>query len=732
MKIPNFSGGDAGARFLAAVVTEFFVIAAMIALRVAEPPMISRVDQRIYDMLLPLRAAPAPSPVPVIIDIDEASLAEYGQWPWPRYLVADLLKSLREYGVAATGMDIMFAEPDNSSPKQVSAHLKRDRNVTVKYEGLPDELGDFDEVLSEELKRAPVALGAYANPDPSSEPPDIRDAVKIIPRALRGAIPYETRLSSTRGATLPLPALRVRARIGFMNVDPDSDGIVRKIPLLIRVGENIYPSLALRTLMLGLGTENIVARHGPDGLESVAAGKFSAHSTPAGEMYIPFIGPRGTYRYYSAADVMKRRVPPGELAGKLAFVGTSSAGLLDIRATPLDKVYPGVETHAAAVDALTAGNSISVPSWTSEMQISYIFVSGIIAMIFFGLAPPLVYIPVAGALIGGSVVISRYFFGEGYFVSPLYSSLTVAATGASILLSRFRRERKQRIMLKKTFSRYVSPKVVNRIMRERGNPFAGEERTVSIMFSDVRGFTSISERLTPRQTVNLLNEYFTPMTAVIQDRDGTLDKFIGDAIMAFWNAPLDVPGHPARALDAALSMREKLDALNAELSSKFGVTLEIGAGVHTGAVYVGNMGSRDLVNYTLIGDNVNLASRLEGLCPYYGVGAVTSGQTKDGAGESFSFQYLDTIRVKGKTEPVTVYVPMRPQEASSRAAELSDWSAAATLYLDGKFNESTAAFRELSERHRNTKLYPIYQARSETLEKSPPEKWDGAWTMASK
>jgi adenylate cyclase len=273
---------------------------------------------------------------------------------------------------------------------------------------------------------------------------------------------------------------------------------------------------------------------------------------------------------------------------------------------------------------------------------------------------------------------------------------------------------------------------VNRIIREGGNPFAGEERAVSILFSDIRGFTSISERLTPRQTVNLLNEYFTPMTAIIQDRDGTLDKFIGDAIMAFWNAPLDVPGHPARALDAAISMREKLDALNAQLSAKFGVSLGIGVGVHTGAVYVGNMGSRDLVNYTLIGDNVNLTSRMEGLCPHYGVGVVTSGQTKDEAGDGFSFQYLDTIRVKGKTAPVTVYVPMRPEEALSRAAELSDWSSASALYLDGKFAESAAAFADLRNRYPRTKLYSIYEARSRTLEKSPPENWDGVWTMEGK
>jgi adenylate cyclase len=366
------------------------------------------------------------------------------------------------------------------------------------------------------------------------------------------------------------------------------------------------------------------------------------------------------------------------------------------------------------------------------MQLAYIFIAGLLSAVMFGFASPALYVPAALALAGAPVYLARYFFARGYFVSPMYAVMTVAASGASMLVLRFWQESRQRKLLRRTFSRYVSPKIVNRVMKEKGDMLAGEERTLSIMFTDIRGFTSISERLTPRQTVDLLNRYFTPMTALIQASDGTLDKFIGDALMAFWNAPLDTPGHARIAIDAALSMGERLQTLNAELEADFGVTLRIGAGVHTGAAYVGNMGSRDLVNYTLIGDSVNLASRLEGLCPKYGVPVVTSGDTMSEAGDGFAYQYLDTIRVKGKSVPVKIYAPMRLEECRSREEELKKWSEAAEIYLAGDFARACVVFRELAESCPGVKLYAMFGERARTLAETPPETWDGAWTMETK
>ena len=246
------------------------------------------------------------------------------------------------------------------------------------------------------------------------------------------------------------------------------------------------------------------------------------------------------------------------------------------------------------------------------------------------------------------------------------------------------------------------------------------------------GFTSISERLSPQQVVNLLNRYFTPMTSLVRGCGGTLDKFIGDALMAFWNAPLDVTDHARLEVETALAMQERLLALNEELEADFGVSIRMGAGIHTGPAYVGNMGSAELVNYTLIGDNVNLASRLEGLCPQYGVGVVVSGETRAGCIDAFAFQYLDTIRVKGKSQPVSVYVPLRPEEAAARAEELAAWEKARALYREGDFAKAADALAALREQFPDRKVYAVYAERARKLRDDPPGRWDGIWTTTGK
>jgi adenylate cyclase len=675
----------AQASWFSVALTALAVILGMAVLYIAQPSPIVRLDWKIYDSFLPLRAAPQPSPVPIIIDIDEASLREYGQWPWPRYLVADLLDALNEYEVAAIGLDIMFAEPDRSSPERLDESLRRDKQTALNLESLPQDLRDFDRLLAEALQRSPSVLGFYGRFDGAIDESDIPPSVAWIERSSPDAIPIEHSLPSVGSAVLPLPVLLDKAPLGFINVAPDADGVVRKSPLLIKAGDTVYPSLSLRALMLALGSKNLVVSSGIYGVESVRIGQWTANVDAQGAAYIPFIGPSGTYPYISAADALRKNAPREALEGKIAFVGTSASGLLDIRVTPLDSVYPGVEIHAAVLDAILSGNAISVPPWTPAAQLLGIFVFGLVAALFFGFARPRIYLPVAATLIAAAVLFSRRLFADGLFVSPLYSALAIAVMGVCLVFLRFWQEERQKFILRNAFSRYVSPEIVKRIVKLSDDLFAGEERELSILFTDIRGFTALSEKLYPQQVVNLLNRYFTPMTAIVRERGGTMDKFIGDALMAFWNAPIDAPEHPSRAVSAALAMQEKLPTLNKELQAEFGISLQIGAGIHTGSVYVGNMGSAELVNYTLIGDNVNLASRLEGLCPQYGVGLVVSGETRDGCGEAFAFQYLDVIRVKGKTQPVSVYAPMRLENASARREELLGWEEARVLYRGGDF-----------------------------------------------
>ena len=718
----------------------FVVTLCMAVLYIAQPSLISRLDLRLYDTLLPLRAAPRPSPVPVIINLDEASLAEYGQWPWSRYLVADLINALNDYQVAAIGLDILFAEADRSSPKEMRATLARDKGVALSFNGLPPELDDYDALLAEALAKAPAVLGIYGRFDRGKMDAAfaLMPSISIIERSRPDSISFATHLQTVNHATIPTPALAGSAPPGLINVAPDDDGIVRQVPLLMRVQDKVYPSLALSTLMRGMETQNVIVESGADGLESVRVGDFSVPVSPLGAMRIPFIGPRQTYAYISARDVLRHEAPPEALEGRLAFVGTSVSGLLDLRATPMDALYPGVEIHAAAVDAILSQNAITLPAWTPGLQLLAILCSGLVATLAFGFARPRVYLPVAVALMTAVVMLSRYWFADGLFISPLYVLLNVAALGAALLFLRFWQEERQKLILRNAFSHYVSPEIVERITRERSNLFAGEERELSILFTDIRGFTSISEKLSPPQIVSLLNRYFTPMTALVRESSGTLDKFIGDALMAFWNAPLDVPRHPARAISTALAMQEMLLTMNEALRAEFGVELRIGAGIHTGTAYVGNMGSSDLVNYTLIGDNVNLASRLEGLCPQYGVGIVVSGETMaacgnggDGGGE-FAFLYLDALRVKGKTQAVTVYSPMPLEEFALCSAEIAEWNDACAHYRAGNFAIAATAFARLREQFPDTKRYVVYEERTRALMAAPPENWDGVWTLTSK
>ena len=704
----------------------------MLALYVAQPVALQRLDLKIYDALLPLRKLSQPSAVPVIIDIDEQSLARYGQWPWPRYLVADLVDRLTQSGVASIGLDIMFAEPDRTSPARMQQDIYSNRGISLEIAGLPAALADFDALFAASLRAAPVVLGAFARytGEPGGGPQPRPPA--MIARGGKDAPPYDQFLPLASGAVLPLPQFFEQAPVGFVNVSPDVDGLVRQIPLLIRFGDAVYPSLALQSLMRALGTDSLRLYTGPDGLFSLAAGNFKVPVSREGYMQVPFQGARHTYRYISAARVLEGTADKTDLGGCIAFVGTSAPGLADIRATPFDRVMPGVEVHAAAIDAMVNGNFVHTPAWAPGAQMLMIAIATCAATLAFGFAGPRVYVPAAVALMGATVLASRQLFMTGLFLSPLYGLLTSLLCGGLLLSVRFWHEEKQKLVLRRAFSRYVSPEVVRQISKRQGDLLAGENRELSILFTDIRGFTSLSESLSPQDVVQLLNRYFTPMTAIVRNRCGTLDKFIGDALMAFWNAPLDVPGHAALAVDAALSMQEQLEALNAEIEESFGIRLAMGAGIHTGQAYVGNMGSDDLINYTLIGDNVNLASRLEGLCKRYGAPVVVSEDTMQGCGETFAFVHLDLLRVKGKTRPVSIYWPMRPGTDEIFQQAMPQWTAARTCYERGAFAEAAAQFAALAARYSGVRLFELYCERSRMLAQSPPPAWDGIWTMEDK
>ncbi len=747
----------------------FFVSLLVVGLYLFQPYTLRQLDRTVYDLYLRNAVADKVSPTPAIVDIDEASLEAYGQWPWPRHLLASLLKILTESGAASIGFDIMFAEPDRSSPVVLQESLKDAFDVDMTFEGLPQYLEDNDRLFASILRQTPAVLGAYAQFTAGQElaeanslvsdkginliPKDLPRFEGIMDRTPPDAVPPFDTITQGAGAVLPLPVLRTQAPLASLNVAPDPDGIVRAIPLVIKVDDRIFISLGLRSLMRALGTKNLVLEGGSYGLKNLYFGDYKVPVAPNGLFQIPFQGPRGTYPYFSAKDILEGKIPPEEIQGRVLLVGTSASGLLDIRATPFDAIYPGVESHAAVIDAILSDRSISLPRWTPFAQLLSILALGFISTLIFGFTSAFLYIPSLIVLIGGSVGSTWYLFINKIFISPTYALLTIVILMVSLLGVRFIYEVRQRRQLRKAFSRYVSPEMVSRIADRGEAVLAGEEREVTLIFTDIRGFTSLSEQLAPGEIVGVLNRYFTPMTGLIRGSEGTVDKFIGDAIMAFWNAPLDVQGHELKGVRTALDMQKELAILNAELMEQYGVSLRMGAGVHSGKVYVGNMGTEELLDYTCIGDSVNLTSRLEGMCSHYGVVNVISSVTVERCQNLMKeemlrsnpaladiqekdlpihFMSLDSIQVKGKEEPVDIYVPFYKEEAEERSEELSTFAKIRDYYVKGDFLAAIPLLKKLVEDFAETKYYQIYLERCEEMQGNIPENWNGVWRFTKK
>ena len=698
---------------------------------IRQPQLISFLDHKIYDVMLERYGPKDVSPLPVIVDLDDASLAEYGQWPWPRFLLALLLEQILRQGGAAVGLDVLLVEEDRSSPQKMQEDLRRHLNLDVSMSGLPEVLYNYDHLLAEVIKNLPVVLGMYCEFRPDAAPTSYKPrAVGTIVQKLPNAAPFENLPLMATELTLPLRVF-ADSPTGMLNMNPDGDGVVRRIPLVAQYKDLVHTSLALRTLMAATGQKSLVQSIGPDGLAAVRVGKYTIPVSPDGGFTVPYKGAAHTYPYYSAKEVMQGSLPPDALKGRVVFIGTSAPGLMDIRITPTARVYPGVEVHATVLDAIVQQHFLSVPTWTPGAQVLSIVICGLIAALAFGFASSRVYVAVGIVMAGAVLYASGHLFARGMIFSPLYVLMTIALMGGMLVSMRFWLEEQQKGVLRSAFSRYVAPEVVERISKLQGDVFAGEEVELTIMFTDIRGFTSISEKLRPEQVVNLLNRYFTPMTSLVRSHRGTLDKFIGDALMAFWNAPVPVPDHPVLALETALDMQAKLREINPGLMEDFGITLAMGVGLHTGAAYVGNMGSEELLNYTLIGDNVNLSSRLEGLCSQYGVGLVASAETVNRCAGRFGFQQLDVLRVKGKQQPVIVFTAMPLADYETRKEEIQAHDAAIAAYLAGDFSSAGAAFTDLNALY-PAKLSAMYASRCAQLIANPPEAWDGVWTMTSK
>ncbi|MEG6549247.1 adenylate/guanylate cyclase domain-containing protein [Desulfocurvibacter africanus] len=711
-------------------------------LYIAHPPFLQFLDFKLYDLLLRGQPAKPTAERVVIVDLDERSLAEYGQWPWPRYRLALLMERIRQQGALSIGLDILLAEPDRTSPAVLRREFKRDLGLDVEFSGLPEALEDNDALLARILGSGPYVLSFYFDFSDFGQSEQVSASSLGLPtlglsiaKADGASEPEATMLRPSK-IIAPLPELAQATRhCGFYNTLTDLDGTIRRTPLLIAHQGKYYPSLALAVILEALngGTPLLkVGQLGPEGLR-VAKG-LNVPLDPQGSLLVNYRGPAHSFPHISAADVLAGTASADAFSGKIVLVGTSAAGLQDLRTTPFGPGYPGVEVHANVVDSILQQDFILRPDWAPGVELAILLFTGLgTVLLMTCIASKYMILPLG--LLGWAIWLGseRLLAIKGMYISPLYSYLSFGSSFVLLTFLKFMHEERQRRFLHTAFSRYVAPAVVSRIVNSpKSLSLQGEEKEVTILFSDIRSFTSLSEKLSPTQVSELLRAYLTPMTRIITDELGTLDKFIGDAIMAFWNAPLDVQNHPARAMRAAQRMLAELDTLNREFEQRFGLRLSIGIGVHTATVRVGNMGSDDLFDYTVIGDGVNYASRLEGLTKFYGAPLVCSAEVALRCQGSFAFQELDKVRVKGKQNATTIFTAMSG-DSGGQAQERELHARGIGLYQARDFTAAAESFTTLARLQPEKRIYQIYLERCCSLARQDvPEDWDGVFIHTEK
>ncbi len=671
------------------------------------PPALQQLDYRLKDARFRARGPVRPDRDVVVVAIDHKSIQEMGRWPWSREITGHLLENLSQYGAKVTALDIVFSEPqDPVHDKALAAAVARAGNVVMGY-FFRDEEQAMNPVAQLQLEGSRVKLIRTAEGVQSIPLPEYRSADLNLPALARGALDF-----------------------GFFNARPDGDGLYRRAVLLLLYNGDIYPSLAMAAVSRYLGGQIMldVRQWGVDG---VRIGGLRIPAREDGTMALNYYGPAGAFRTVSAVDVLKKRLPSKALAGTIAFVGATEIGIFDVRPTPFDPLQPGIELHATVAANALEHRFLRYDGATQMLELLCILTLPVL------LGVVLAFMPGTFAALAAFVGVTALFWGVNYLaftrwlqdMTLIYPLLGLALTYlGSEAWRNLVVERKGR-QLKKAFSNYVSPDLVKEIEK---NPdslvLGGEQRELSVLFSDIRGFTTVSENLTPPELVTLLNEYLSPMTRIVLEERGTLDKFIGDAVMALYNAPLDLPEHALHACRTAVRMLEELERLNSDFAHRGMQTLDIGVGINTGPAVVGNMGADIRFDYTAIGDAVNLASRLEGLNKYYGTHILVSEETcRQLPVGAFTLREVDRVRVKGKQQPIVMYeLMLGNRELLPRFEEGLE------RYRTRDFEKARTIFDELSAQYADGPSR-LYRSRcDEYLELPPPDDWDGVYTAKGK
>jgi adenylate cyclase len=731
-----------------AVVALFLVHAARIE-PVYPIGFISRLDNLLYDARLRLTAPGGIDDRIVILDIDERSLAtpELGRWPWGRDVQAALVEKLFDrYGVALVGFDVVNGEPDRSSGLRVLEGLaSRELKEVPEFQDALARLRprlDHDGVFTAAIKGRPVVLGFYFQ-YPGREtngalPEPVLDASIFRGRSI-GFQQY-----TGYGANLPQFQAAALAAGHFTPI-VDDDGVIRRVPMLAEYQGQYYEPLSLAVFRAltrfpkveaGFAPGGRVLDRGYSGLEWLEVGPRRIPIDENAAALVPYRGKSPGFPYVSLADVFFDKVPVETLKGRIALVGTSAPGLVDLRATPVGNVYPGVEIHANLIAGMLDGSLKQRPAYVLGAEVILLLVFGVLLAV---LVPRLSPLRATLLFVGAVAAVTALNFAawtQADIALPLASSLLmmIALFALNMSYGYFVESRSKR-QFTELFGQYVPPELVDEMARDPAKySMEGKNEVLTVLFTDIRGFTTISEGLDPRALAALLNEFLTAMSLVIRSHRGTLDKYMGDAIMAFWGAPVSDPQHASQAVAAALAMQAELPKLNDRFRARGWQPIQVGIGVNTGSMSVGDMGSRLRKAYTVMGDPVNLASRLEGLTKQYGVGVIVGQATKE-AVRDMVFRELGRVRVKGKGEPVAIFEPLgrESEVGKERLEELRLWNQGLKAYRAQNWDQAELILFNLKRLYPDTPLYSYYSERVARYRAGPPGAgWDGVDAFESK
>lgn len=726
----------------------------VVALFVSNTPILDLIELKTYDLRFLSRGHVQPSPVVVLALVDEKSLATEGRWPWPRSKLAALVDILSHDGARVIGFDIGFLEPDENSQLALLNRLSQKvAALAIQHPQLADFINeskihaDNDLALANAIKHASAAvvLGYFFHM--SAADLDYRMTQQAIEQQLQrisvSKYPFVSYQDPEMDVALFLRAYapesnlaiftEVAASSGYFSLKSDQDGVVRWMPLMIQSGEDLFPPLAVLSAWHYLGKPQLTVQVGRYGVEGIQMGQRFIPTDENGQMLINYLGPSKTFPHISISDILNGKLARGTFTDKIVLLGATATGIYDMRNTPISTVYPGVEIHATVINNILTENFLTRPKWSKIYDLFAIIILGVLLGIALPRMGAVKGLLCAAGLFIVHIVMARWLFvHSGVWLNVVYPLLGLTTNYTALTVYHYVTEERERKKIKGAFTHYVAPVVIEAILKDPDRlKLGGDEKVLTVLFSDLQGFTSASERYTPHEMIELLSEYYARMTEQIFAHEGMLKEYVGDELMAIFGAPIEQADHAERACAAALAMRDHRAALREEWAKIGRPPLIARTGINSGRMLVGNLGSKYRFAYGVLGDHVNLGSRLEGLNKAYGTDILIGENTAQLVEKSFVLREIDLVRVVGREQPVRIYellaragtsLPMEKEKA------FSAYTAGLEAYRQQRWDEALRLFEESLTLRRGDGPSRTMVGRCQIYQNTPPpEGWEGVF-----